>query len=287
MDMRTSLPVLAMVALSTSAGFAPGRGVFERTIKVSEPIDLDVLSEIGGVILTVGASDSIRVQAVLTTQFGPLDLAKATARIRALEANPPIEQRGNRVRIGYPADPELLTRISMRLTIEVPPTTDVRARTGSGGIQISGITGHVDGESGSGRISTSDIDGEVSVKSQSGGIYINKSKGRVVAQNSSGAIEAIDVAGPIDATTGSGAIRLTQVQPAAIRARARSGAIKVNLAPGAGYDFLARSESGKIYIPGITTTQQGESIHHLTGKLGDGGPMVDISTNSSAVHINH
>jgi hypothetical protein len=143
--------------------------------------------------------------------------------------------------------------------MEVPLTTDVRAHTGSGGIQISGITGHVNGESGSGRIGTSDIDGEVFVKSQSGGIYMNKSKGRVVAQNSSGAIEAIDVAGPIDSTTGSGAIRLTQLQPAVIRARARSGAIKANLAPGAGYDFLARSESGKIFIPGITATQQGKA----------------------------
>ena len=108
----------------------------------------------------------------------------------------------------------------------------------------------------------------------------------MVAHNGSGAIEATDLAGAIDVMTGSGAIHLSQVQPAAIRARARSGAIKVTLVPGAGYDFLTRSESGKISVSG-TTTQQVGNIHHLTGKLGGGGPLVDISTNSSAVHINH
>jgi len=108
--------------------FVPGRGVFERTINVSGPVELDVLSEIGGLVLIVGASDRIRVQACLTPQFGPLDLAKATARIKALEANPPIDQTGNRIRIGYPADSQLLTRISMRLTIEVPRTARARQR---------------------------------------------------------------------------------------------------------------------------------------------------------------
>jgi hypothetical protein len=285
MRTRFSLPVVAMIALGTSAAFAPGRGAFQRTLNVTGPVDLDVLSEIGGIILTVGASDSIRVQAVLTPQLGPLDIVKADARIRALEANPPVDQTGNRIRIGYPADSELLTRISMRLTIEVPRTTIVRARTRSGGIEISGIVGRVDGESGSGRIVTSDINGDVFLKSQSGGILVSKSQGRVVAHNGSGAIEATDVAGPIDAMTASGAIRLSQVQPAAIRAHAKSGAIKVTLAPGAGYDFLAQSESGKIFVSGMTT-QQGKNIRHLTGKLGGGGPLVDINTNSSAVHIN-
>ena len=279
--MRISLPVFAILALGTCTASVPGRGAFERTLNVSGPVDLDVLSEIGGVILTAGASDSVRIRAILTPQFGPLDLAEATARIRAIEANPPIEQTGNRIRIGYPADAQLLTRISMRLTIEVPPTTVVRARTGSGGIQISGIAGRVDGESRSGRIVISDINGDVSAKTHSGGILISKSQGRVVAQNGSGTIEATDVSGGIDATTGSGAIVLSQIQPAPIRAHATSGAIKVSLVPGAGYDFLARSESGKVSI----SEMKGKNPGHLTGKLGGGGPLVDISTKSSTVSI--
>jgi hypothetical protein len=282
--MRFALIVFGMIAAGTSMALVPGRGAFERTLKVSGPVDLDVLSEIGGIVLTVGASGSVRIQAVLTPQFGPLDLVEATARIRALEANPPIEQTGNRIRIGYPADLKVLTRISMRLTIEVPRTTVVRARTGSGGIHISGTAGRVDGETRTGRIVISGIDGDVSATTRSGGIFVSNSQGQVVARNGSGTIEATGVAGGIDATTSSGAIRLSQTQPAPIRAHAGSGAINVTLVPGSGYDYLARSESGKILISGMKA-QSGKSSRELTGKLSGGGPLVNISTNSSAVSI--
>ena len=284
--MRLSLSVFAIVALGTSMAFVPGRGAFDRTLDVSAPVDLDVLSDIGGIVITVGMSDRVRVQAVLTPQLGPLDLPEATARIRALEANPPIQQTGNRIRIGYPPDPQLLARISMRLAIEVPRSTVVRARTGSGGIQISGIDGRIDAESRSGRIVISESNGDVSAKTRSGGILVSKSQGRVVAHNGSGGIEGTDVAGPIDAMTESGAIRLSQIKPAEVRAHSRSGAINVTLVRGGGYDFLARSESGKIFISEMQN-RKGKNARYLTGNLSGGGPMVDISTNSSSVYINH
>ena len=77
----------------------------------------------------------------------------------------------------------------------------------------------------------------------------------------------------------SGAIRLSHVQPAVTRAHARSGAIKVTLAPGAGYDFLAQSESGKIFVSGLGHDDATrDNYPSPNGKLGGGGPLVDIRT---------
>jgi hypothetical protein len=282
--MRISLPFLAAIAISSWAESVPGRGSFERVLNVSGPVDLDVLSEIGGVVVTVGPSDSVRVQAVLTPQFGPLDLVEATRRIKEIEANPPIQQTGNRIRIGYSTDPKQLTRISMRLEVQVPHATAVRALTSSGGIEVSGLQADVHGESRSGRIIVADIKGNVTAKTQSGGIAVRSCQGRVQVHNGSGAVEVTDLAGPIEATTGSGAIRLSQRQPAPIRARARSGAIKVRVAAGAGYDYLARSEKGEIFIANVHGNKA-KNKRELTGKLGEGGPLVDVSTHSSSVSI--
>jgi hypothetical protein len=264
--------------------FTPGRGSFERTMTASGPVDLDVRSEIGGVIVSVGAPDAVRVRASLRAQYGPIDLAAADERIRALERNPPIARTGNRFRIGYPADPEVLKRISMRLEIEVPRSTVIRAQTGSGGIRVEGIQGSIDGQSRSGRIEISDTKGDVSVKTQSGGIFIINGQGSIVVHNESGTIEASNVAGEMHATNGSGAIRLSQSIPASVRARARSGAIKVKLVPQAAYTVVARSESGKVSIPDIPN-QKGQNRRHVTGSLGGGGPLVDVSTGSSSISI--
>ena len=104
-------------------------------------------------------------------------------------------------------------------------------------------------------------------------------RGRVMAHNGSGAIEATDGAGPIDAMPASGAIRLSHVQPAVTRAHARSGAIKVTLASGAGHDFLAQSESGKIFVSGLGHDDATrDNYPSPNGKLGGGGPLVDIRT---------
>ncbi len=68
--------LLVLVVLFSSLGTAmssvPGRGAFERTLMVSGPVDLDVLSDIGGVIVTVGASDSVRIRAFLGQSSVPL-----------------------------------------------------------------------------------------------------------------------------------------------------------------------------------------------------------------------
>ena len=96
-------PALALAAAILAAGVvsAEEQGSFERTLTVSGPVDLDVVTDSGGITVITGPAGSVRVHAILKAQHGFLDFDNAEAHIRELERNPPVEQIGNRVRIGY------------------------------------------------------------------------------------------------------------------------------------------------------------------------------------------
>jgi hypothetical protein len=331
---------LISLLLGTCLALASETGSFERTLSVSGPVDLDVRSDPGGIVITTGSAASVRVHAVIKPLYGEFDLGLAEANIRALQLNPPIEQVGNRIRIGYVRDPALLRGITMRLEIESPRASRAHAYTESGGIRIEGIDGpvetvtssgrteisnvakevnaagrsgamvirgigghvsvrnqsggiqalsidgEVDAETTSGRTEISSVSGGVHSKTHSGSISIDNAKGSVVAINTSGSIDALQLAGPVHAETTSGAIRISQVRPAAIRACADSGAIKVELANRGGYTIDAQSDSGRVSGPVADKLDRGKERHRLQVQVGAGGPLVDLDTHSSRIEIN-
>jgi hypothetical protein len=325
--------------LGTFIALASESGTFDRKLTVSGPVDLDVRSDPGGIVVTAGSAASVRVHAVIKPLYGAIDLGLAEANIRALEQNPPIVQVGNRIRIGYVSDPALLRGITMRLEIETPRTSKAHAHTESGGIriddidgpvesetssgrteinnvatevnaaghsgaivirgtggrvfvrnhsggiQVLGIHGAVDAETTSGRTEISDVLGGVQSKTHSGSISIDNAKGSVVASNTSGRIDALQLAGPVHAETTSGAIRISQTSPAPIRARADSGAIKVELSSRGGYTIDAQSDSGRVSGPVTDKLDHGTERHRLQVQVGGGGPLVDLDTHSSRIEI--
>src|SRR5207248_3280 len=113
---------------------------------------LDVQTDSGGIAVTPGSSGSLRVHAILKAQRGWFESSDVESRIRELERNPPVEQTGNKIQVGYVRDRNLLKGISMRLEIQTPADTQIRARADSGGIRIEGIRGPVDCHTDSGGI---------------------------------------------------------------------------------------------------------------------------------------
>lgn len=319
--MNRLMPASVLFIVSTCAAAVPGERTFERILPVSSPVDLDVTSDIGGITLTAGPSNFVKIRGILRPALHFADFGRSDANIRELEHNPPIEQVGNRVRVGHVSNRSLLDGVSMRLEIEVPRTSQVYARTTSGGIRVDGIRGPVnsrthsgrieiidaaeevraatrsggirvmriggtvESSTASGRIELADVTGEVRATTESGSIFVQAAGGPVIVQNRSGSIDADDITGSIDARTGSGAIQLSQAKPAAIRARSGSGAIRVGLASGAGYAIIAQSDSGRLSIP-AANDRIDEKARRFQGNIGQGGPLVDIGTRSSQIVIN-
>ncbi|HEY6990922.1 MAG TPA: DUF4097 family beta strand repeat-containing protein [Bryobacteraceae bacterium] len=337
--MKNTLFAFIAFALAVGISFASQSRTFDRTLSVSGPVDLDVRSDPGGIVITAGPEGRIRIYAIIRPLYGRVDFDIAESNIRALAKNPPIEKIGNQIRVGYPGDPELLKRVSMHLEIETPPNSTVRAHTESGGIRIDGIDGQVETQTSSGRTDISNIASNVVVKSHtgaivirniggsvsarnasgglqiinvhgrleaettsgrteisdvlgelralthSGSISIDNIQGPVIAANHSGSIDIFQLAGPVDAKTNSGAIRISQIKPASIHASSKSGAIKVDLASSGGYFVDARSHSGKIAGRAVDGPQYVATNHLYKARVGEGGPVVDLDTDSSKINV--
>lgn len=253
MKSKSRLP--ASFLLGVCVVFASEPGSFDRTLSVSGSVELDVRSDPGGIVITTGSADSVRVHAVIKPLYGEYDLGLAEANIRALERNPPIEQVGNRIRVGYVSDPALLRGITMRLEIEAPRTSRAHARTASGGIRIDGINGPVETVTSSGRTEINNVAARIDVTGRSGAIVVRGAGGPVSVRNQSGGIQVLGVHGAIDAETTSGRTEISSVDDE-VRSKSRSGGISIDNAKGR---VVASNTSGR-----IDALQLASSVHAET-----------------------
>lgn len=315
--------LLAVVGTLASVPAQAAEGHFERTLKVTGPVELDVRTGSGSIDIRTGDTSTVRVVGTVRANgdwFGSGD--DAEKKIRYLEANPPIEQHGDIIKIGHIEDHELEHNISISYEIVTPKATRLRSGTGSGGQTIQGIQGPLDASTGSGNLEISNIGDTVKASTGSGRIEIDGAKGDVRASTGSGPIRALGVAGGLRASTGSGNVTLEQTAPGdvevstgsgtvelkgvhgAVRAQTASGNINVDgqgegswklgtasggvtvrLPAQQGFSLHAHSVSGSIYTRREMTVQGTLSKHELEGKVGDGGFLLEVSTVSGPIRI--
>lgn len=267
MTFRSSFDLaLLVVGLSFYAAPAFPRdvGSFDRTLRVSGPVDLEVATNSGHIAVRPGNANNIHVHAIISAS--DWDLTGAEQRAREIEANPPVFQTGNSIRIERLSD--LSDRhLSISYEIETPAQTTLRASTGSGGATIEGIQGPVTARTGSGGVRISDVAAEVHADTGSGGIELNNIKGPVVAN------------------AGSGGIRGNNLM-AEVRARTGSGGVRLQLSSGEGFDLHARTGSGPVRVAApITMDNFSGNRHDVHGRIRGGGPLIDVATGSGGVDV--
>jgi hypothetical protein len=258
-------------------------GSFDRTLKVSGFVDLDLATDAGGIHVIPGPPGTVRIRGILKAGDNWFTRGDVDSRIHELEVHPPVEQTGNSIRVAVRSR-SLLKGISMRLEVEAPRDSRLRARADSGGIDVRGIKGPVDCQTDSGGIHASEIDGEVRATADSGGIHVRRVNGPVYARADSGGIEAMEIAGSVDAEADSGGVRVSQTIPALIKARTDSGGAEITLARAGGYEIRAHAGSGRITAPDVTVSGT-ISRHDVNGKLRGGGPLVDVQADSGHIDI--
>ena len=258
-------------------------GSFERTLNVAGFLDLELVTDAGGIYVVPGPSGTVRIRGILKAAGSWWQRGDVESRIRELEAHPPVTQTGNSIRVGM-RDRSLLKGIVMRLEVEAPRDSRLRARADSGGIDVRGIKGPVDCQTDSGGIRASEIDGEVRATAASGGIHIRRANGPVYARAHSGGVDALEVAGSVDAGVDSGGVRVSQTTPAPIEAHTDSGGADITLARTGSYDIRAHAGSGRITAPNVVVSGR-ISRHEMNGKLRGGGALVDVRAGSGSIDI--
>jgi DUF4097 and DUF4098 domain-containing protein YvlB len=317
-----SLAAIAIASLAPAAlaGAQSAEGSFERTLKVTGPVELNIQSGAGGIHVRAGATGTVTIAARLRPSNAWL-AGDVEAQIRQIEKNPPIEQTGNAIRVGRFADGSLSRNVSITYDVTVPAQASVTARNGSGAIEINDLGGPVDATTGSGGITIGRIAGRVAASTGSGGIEVSGA-GSLTAKTGSGSIRATAVAGDATASSGSGSVRIdltgkgnvdvssssgsvavtgvngaAQVSTSSSRlevqgrpsgpwnVRSSSGHVTLSLPPDAAFDLDARVSSGKIETAHPITMKGTVDKRWLQGQVRGGGPLVTVRTSSGGIRF--
>jgi len=302
---RSSLLAITLVVLlaSTFAAASTPQGTFEKTFSVSGPVDLDVQTRSGDIIVRSGAAGSVSIRGKIFVGDHWL-FGSRHADVSDIEQHPPLRQEGNSIHIDYVSARD----ISVDYEITVPADTTIRTRSGSGDQTVEGTHGNADLQSGSGDMKLSRLTGEIRLQTGSGDVRAREIAGPVRGGAGSGNIELEETgSGDIDLHTGSGNITARGIQ-GAFRAdagsgditaegaqtgawgiRTGSGNVHVRLPANAAFDADISTSSGTLDVDApITMTVQGrvqESRKSIHGKVRGGGPLLTLRTGSGDIHI--
>src|SRR5579863_809011 len=166
---------LGLVGCDVGAGIVE-KGNFDRNLQVSGPVDLNIVSGSGNIKVHNGGDGSVHLYAVIRARGSAFGMS-AREKIKRLEANPPIEQQGNTIRIGRIDDRELRRNVSIDYDLTVPSQTKLDSETGSGDQDIDGINMPVNAHTGSGNITLDSIGAGARARSGSGNITVRGVKG--------------------------------------------------------------------------------------------------------------
>ncbi len=275
---------LTFVILSFALPLLAEEVTFDRTLKVTGPVDLEVVTGAGHITVRPGASGTISVHGTLRSGFclGLCGGGDDEQIMKAIVANPPIEQSGNTVRVGHLGETLRHNNIAISYDLVVPANTKLLSKTGSGAQEISGISGPAEVSAGSGSLRLLDIPGEVRAHTGSGSVTVSNLNASVRVHTGSGSIKGEHIGtgtsvqtranyqgknlplasgnrfnenaggskagADLDFETGSGSIHLDDVR-GVLRAHTGSGSIDIEGQPTGDWSMTAGSGRIVVHLP--------------------------------------
>jgi DUF4097 and DUF4098 domain-containing protein YvlB len=281
----TIVVALPAAGCVVDAGTFTAEGSFDRSLPVTGRVNLDVRTGSGNIRIQPGSAGTVRVVGRIRAYDGFWSDRSAAERVKRIEANPPIEQSGDSVRIGDLKDFALRHHMSISYEITVPSGTRVRSETGSGSQVIGSLDGPLETRAGSGSIRVDRIEGHVSAATGSGDIELRGAPSGVNLSTGSGSIRADAVAGPVKARTGSGRISIEGQPVQDWMLRTGSGNLTVRVPGDAAFELDAQTGSGSIESRHPIELLGSLSRKRIHGQVRGGGPLLDLSTGSGSIRI--
>ncbi len=283
-------PLLLATALLTIPAFcfeAPAiEGRFERILKVSGQVELEVRTGLGNITVRTGDASSVEVRGTIKTTGNVAGVEGVEERIRALESKPSIEQEGNVIKIGRIEDEVLQRNLSISYDLVVPVETRLVSKTGGGDLSVEGIRGPVDANSDGGDFKISRVGAGVQIATENGDATIEETgSGDVEVSTGAGDVKLSGHRGAFRVTTDSGDVTIQGSPAAEWKLKAGSGDVEIHLGTQAAFELHAHTNSGSIDTDVTITLDGAKDRRNLRGKVGGGGPLVDIDTSSGNVRI--
>jgi hypothetical protein len=174
----------------------------------------------------------------------------------------------------------------------------IRASDGAGPARLKTSNGHLE---------VRRLKGSLNAETSNGPVELQDIDGAVEAHTSNGHVRAEGIRGAFDATTSNSSIHATLDKvDGSVRAQSSNGSIDLSLPPNAQSAVRAHTSNSGItlHLPGEVNARlsagtsnasissdfemriRGEiSKHHIEGSIGNGGPLIDLSTSNGAIRI--
>lgn len=170
-------------------------------------------------------------------------------------------------------------------------TSDARLHTSNGPVRMENITGGVKAETSNGAIDLDSVTGQVDVRTSNGRILANEISGPCEASTSNGGITLRFKNGPngptrVSTSNGSVDITMAQAPKNGIRVDTSNGSITLDIPSNSSVHVNARTSNR---VDSEFDLRETGSIdrdrHHVDGDIGEGGPLVDLTTHNGGIHI--
>jgi DUF4097 and DUF4098 domain-containing protein YvlB len=304
----------SLVSLQASAA----DNTFDKTFTVTGRTRLELSNSSGSVAIRGGADGKVHIHGKVTGGWSLW--GNSEKNIAEAVSNPPLEQRGDTIRVGK--DSSWLKNVSIDYEIEVPHETEIDAGVASGGITIDQVRGPVKCSSASGyvhvyrierdtqlnaasgAIDVSGIGGFLRVSTASGSVNIANVKGEVKASAASGSIEIENPGDRVEASNASGSVRITGANND-VRAHVISGPINITGNPSGNRLWELKTVSGSVDIrvpanssfllsadatsgnirTNIPVMIEEQGKHSLRAHVGDSRGRIEVHTVSGGINV--
>ena len=164
-----------------------------------------------------------------------------------------------------------------------------RLKTSNGHVEVRRLKGSLNAETSNGPVELDDIDGAVDVRTSNGHIRAEGIRGALDATTSNSNIHAtlekVDGAVCVQSSNGGIDLSLPPNTQSAVRAHTSNSGITLHL-PGEVNARLSAGTSNASISSDFEMRMRGEiSKHHIEGSIGNGGPLIDLSTSNGQIRI--
>jgi len=166
-----------------------------------------------------------------------------------------------------------------------------RLRTSNGALRVNAVDGDLDLRTSNGSVEAMDVAGAVTVHTSNGRIRLENVHGGLQAETSNGSITALVAANqdvrPIRLETSNGGIDLTLPAnlSSGVRASTSNSGITVHLPGPLNARVSARTSNASVSSDFELRTEGELNKNHLEGVMGNGGPLLDLSTSNGSIRF--
>jgi DUF4097 and DUF4098 domain-containing protein YvlB len=166
-----------------------------------------------------------------------------------------------------------------------------RLRTSNGAIRVQALRGSLDAQTSNGSVELIDVDGDARVHTSNGHIRTEGLRGSLDAGTSNSSIDArleqVPAGRPVRLETTNSSVELSVPANFAndIRVNTSNGGITLHMPYQVNAHVMARTTNSSISSD-FEVRMQGEfGKNHLEGAIGNGGPLIDLSTSNGSIRL--